>query len=297
MESYELKVVGRAPLPNEYANPTNHVVMPGYFESLKIPLLEGRFFTDHDDAQSPHVVIINDVVARNVFPHENPIGKELRLGFNGFSAQIIGVVKATSHFTLDSPPSEEVYASYLQAPFWNTLAITVRTASAPLTVAGSIRQLVQSIDSDEPVSKVRTMDEVLEASVAAPRFRTLLLGLFGLTALLLGAIGIYGVMAYSVGQRTREIGIRVALGADRAQVLGLILRQGLILTAAGVGIGLLGALGLTHLLASMLYEVRPTDPLTFAAVTLLLAFVSLLANCIPARRAAKVDPMVALRYE
>jgi len=297
IESYAMGVVGRAPLSNEYANPSCHVAMPGYFEAMKIELVEGRFFDEHDDAHSPHVLVVNEVVARNVFTHESPIGKHLQLGFNGFSGEIVGVVRSTSHLTLDSAPTEEVYTPYLQAPLWGSLTLTVRTASAPLTLADSVQKLVRAIDKDQPVSKIRAMEEVMNASVAAPRFRTLLLGLFGLTALLLGAIGIYGVMSYSVSQRTREIGVRIALGAAQPQVLMLVLRQGLSLTLAGLGVGLLGALALTHLLSSMLYEVRPTDPLTFAAIPVLLTVVSLFANWLPARRAAKVDPMVALRYE
>ncbi len=297
IESYALGVVGRQPLPNEYANPSCHVVMPGYFEAMKIPLVEGRFFDEHDNAQSNRALIINEVVARNVFPNESPISKRLQMGFNGFTGEIVGVVKRTNHLTLDFAPTEEVYTPYVQAPLWSTLTLTVRTTSAPLALARPVHELILAIDKDQPVSKIRTMDQVIEASVAAPRFRTLLLGLFGLTALLLGAIGIYGVMSYSVSQRTREIGIRIALGAARPQIIKLVLRQGLVLTLAGLGIGLLGALALTHLLSSMLFEVRPTDPLTFAGVTLVLTAVALLANCLPARRATKVDPIVALRYE
>ena len=297
IESYAMRVVGRAPLPNEYANPSCHVVMPGYFEAMKIPLIEGRFFEDRDDAHSPNVLIINDVVARNVFPTENPIGKRLQLGFNNFTGEIVGVVRHTSHLTLDSVPVEEVYTAYPQAPVWNSLSLTIRTTSAPLALAQSAQDLVRTIDKDQPVAKIRTMEEVTQASVAAPKFRALLLGLFGFAALLLGAIGIYGVMSYSVSMRTREVGIRMALGAGAPQVLRLVLKEGLRLTLAGLGIGLLGALALTHLLSSMLFEVRPTDPLTFSGVSIFLGAVSLLANGVPARRATKVDPMVALRYE
>ncbi len=297
IESYAMGVEGRPPLPNQYANPDCHVVMPGYFEAMKIPLVEGRYFQERDGAQSPHVLIINEVVARNVFAHESPIGKRLQMGFNGFTGEIAGVVGSTRHLALDSAPMEEVYAGYPQAPFWNTMTLTIRTTSAPLAFSRAVRELVLGIDKDQPVSKVRNMDEVMDASVSAPRFRALLLGLFGLAALFLAAIGIYGVMSYSVSQRRREIGIRIALGAAQPEVIKLVLRQGLALTLAGLGIGLLGALGLTHLLSGMLYKVRPTDPLTFAGVALLLTAISLLACYIPARRATKVDPMVALRYE
>ena len=297
IESYAMRVEGGAPLPNEYTNPDCHVVLPGYFESMKVPLIEGRFFDERDNLQSPHVLIINDVVVRNVFPHENPVGRHLRMGCTGFSGEIIGVVRHTSHLSLDSIPVEEVYTPYLQAPFWNQLSLTVRTPSAPLALAQPIKELIRSLDKDQPVAKIRTMNDVADASVAGPRFRTMLLGTFGLTALLLGAIGLYGVMSYSVTQRVRELGVRMALGATRSQVIVLVLREGLQLTLAGLAIGLIGAVALTHLLSSMLYAVRPTDPLTFAGVSLFLAGVSLLANYLPARNAAKVDPMVALRYE
>ena len=297
IESYAMEVESRAPLPNEYANPDCHVVEPGYFEAMKIPLVRGRYFDERDGVQSPHALIINEVVAHNVFPYENPIGKRLKMGFNGFSGAIVGVVGNTKDLTLDLASSEEVYTPYSQAPSWNTMTLTIRTSSAPLALARSVHELVLGIDRDQPVSKVRTMDEVVEASVAAPRFRTLLLGLFGLTAWLLAGLGIYGVMSYSVSQRTREIGIRMALGAERPEVIKLVLRHGLALTLAGLGTGLAGALGLTHLLSSMLYEVRPTDPLTFLGATGVLTASALLASYIPAHRATKVDPMEALRDE
>ena len=296
IESYAMEVEGRAPLPNEYANPDCHVVMPGYFQALKVPLLGGRFFEERDNLQSPHVLIINDIVARTVFPNENPIGKHLRMGFNGFSGEIIGVVRHTNDMMLESA-DPEVYTPYLQAPFWNQLSLTVRTSSDPLALAQPIQELVRSMDQDEAVAKIRTMEDVTEAAVATPKFRTLLLASFAFTALLLGAIGLYGVMSYSVSQRRRELGVRMALGANRSQVIGLVLRQGVRLTLAGLAIGVAGALALTHLLSSMLYNVHPADPLTFVSVSVLLGAIALLANCLPALRAAKVDPMVALRYE
>jgi len=297
IESYAMQVEGRPPLPNEYANPECHVVMPGYLEAMKIRLVAGRYFDERDGGQAAHVLIINEAVARNVFPNESPIGKRLVMGFNNFKGEIVGVVGDTKDLTLDLASSEAVYTPYPQAPNWGTMVLTIRTTSPPLSLAPAVHGLVLGIDNDQPVSKIRTMDEVIEASVAAPRFRTLLLGLFGLAALCLGALGIYGVMSYSVTQRTREFGIRIALGAEQPQVVKLVLRQGLVLTLVGVGIGLLGALALTRLLSSMLYDVRPTDFLTFATVTLLLTAVSLLANYAPARRATKVDPMLALRHE
>jgi putative ABC transport system permease protein len=297
IESYAMEVASRAPLPNEYANPDCHVVEPGYFEAMKIPLLRGRYFDERDAAQSPHVLIVNEDVVRNVFPNEDPIGKQLQMGFNGFTGTIVGVVGNTKDLSLDFASTESVYTPYAQAPAWNSMTLTIRTSSAPVALARSVHELVLGIDRDQPVSKVRTMDEVVEASVASPRFRTLLLGLFGLTALLLAGLGIYGVMSYSVSQRRREIGIRMALGAERPEVIKMVLRHGLALSLAGVAAGLAGALGLTRLLSSMLYEVRPTDPLTFVGVTAVLAACALLASYVPARRATKVDPIEALRYE
>jgi putative ABC transport system permease protein len=297
IESYAMGVVGGAPLPNDYANPDCHVVEPGYFEAMKIPLLRGRYFDERDGAQSPHVLIVNEDVVRNVFPNEDPIGKQLQMGFNGFTGTIVGVVGNTKDLSLDFASTESVYTPYAQAPSWNSMTLTIRVTTAPLALARSVHDLVLGLDRDQPVSKVRTMDEVVEASMASPRFRTLLLGLFGLTALLLAGLGIYGVMSYSVSQRRREIGIRMTLGAERPEVLRLVLRRSLLLTLAGLGTGLAGALGLTHVLSSMLYEVRPTDPLTFVGVTTVLTACALLASYVPARRATKVDPMEALRYE
>jgi putative ABC transport system permease protein len=297
IESYDLQIEGHAPLPNEYANPDNHVVEPGYFQAMKIALLNGRYFDSRDAADSPRAIIVNEAAAHNLFPNENPLGKRLKLGFNKFSGEIVGVVANTKHLTLEYPLVEEVYVPYSQAPFWGTMALTVRTASAPLALAPAVREMVLSIDKDQPVSKIRTMDDVLESSVSTPRFRTFLLALFGVAALFLGAIGIYGLVSYSVSQRTREIGIRMALGAAQPQVMKLVLAQGLKPTLIGMAIGLVGSIGVTRLLSSMLYDVRPTDPLTFAGVTLLLAATALLATYVPARRAVKVDPNVALRYE
>jgi len=297
IESYAMEVVSRAPLPNEYANPDCHVVEPGYFEAMKIPLLRGRYFDERDGAQSPHALIVNGDVVRNVFPNEDPIGKQLYMGFNGFTGTIVGVVGNTKDLSMDLASTESVYTPYSQAPSWNSMTLTIRTTTNPLALARSVHELVLGIDRDQPVSKVRSMDEVVEASVAAPRFRTLLLGLFSLTALLLAGLGIYGVMSYSVSQRRREIGIRMTLGAEHAEVIKLVLRRSLLLTLAGLGTGLAGALGLTHLLSSMLYEVRTTDPLTFVGVTAVLTACALLASYIPSRRATKVDPMEALRYE
>jgi len=297
IESYDMQVQGRAKLPNEFANPSCHVVMPGYFETMQLSLVEGRYFAPRDSADSPHVLIINDVVARNLFPSERALGKRLQLGFGGWTGEIVGIVRHTSHLSLDNAPVEEVYTPYPQAPFWGTMTLTIRTASAPLALARPVHELILALDKDQPVAKIRTMDDVIGVSVAAPRFRTLLLGLFGLTALLLGAIGIYGVISYTVSQRTHEFGLRMALGADLAQILRSVIVDGLKLTFIGLLFGIAGGVALARFLRSLLFGISATDPLTFAGVIVLLTLVALAACYIPARRATHVDPMIALRYE
>ena len=297
IESYLMEVEGQAPLPNEYANPDVHLVEPGYFEAMKIPLRRGRLFDERDGADSPHALIINEVVSRNVFHNENPIGKRLQMGINNFTGEIVGVVGNTRHLKLDLPPVEEVYLSYPQAPIRGTMALTIRTTAPPLSLAQTVRQIVMGMDKELPVSKIRTMGEVIEASVAAPRFRTLLLGLFGLAALFLGTLGIYGVMSYSVSQQTHEIGVRLALGGDRSDIFTLVVGQGLKLTFIGIAAGIVGALGMTRFLSSLLYSVKSEDPTTFAAVAVLVTLVAFAACYIPARRATRVDPMISLRYE
>jgi predicted permease len=297
IESYNMEMEGRAKLPNEYANPSCHIVMPGYFETMQLPLLDGRYFDPRDGADSPHVLVINDVVARNLFPNESALGKRLQLGFGGWTGDIVGIVRHASHLSLDNAPVEEVYTPYPQAPYWGTMTLTIRTTSAPLTLARPVHELILALDKDQPVSKIRTMDDVIGVSVASPRFRTLLLGLFGFTALLLGAIGIYGVISYTVSQRTREFGLRIALGADLAQILRSVIADGLKLTFLGLLFGVAGGLALARLLRSLLFGISAADPLTLAGVAVLLTLVALAACYIPARRATRVDPMIALRYE
>jgi putative ABC transport system permease protein len=272
-------------------------VTPDYFKALAIPLIQGRVFNDGDGPQSPHVLLINERMARRFFPNEDPIGERLVLGINHFTGQIVGVVADVKHVGLDAEVNEEIYAAYAQAPFWTDMNLIVKTSGDPISVAGSIRNEIGILDRHVPIGKVRTMDAVVAESVAQARFRTLLLSLFGIVALLLASIGIYGVMSYAVTQRTREIGIRMALGAQISDVRRLIIGHGITLALIGVASGVAGALALTRLIATLLFGVTPTDVTTYAGVSIGLVATALVACYIPARRATKVDPLVALRYE
>jgi putative ABC transport system permease protein len=285
------------PAPGKPRSASFNVVGPGYFQTLGIPLLHGRDFTDHDSDAAPGVVLINEAMVRRFWPDDDPLAKQITLdGKSWFS--IVGVVGNVRQLGQASEPSPEVYLSYLQDPVaWPYRTLAVRTAGDPLKLVGLLEQAVWSVNKDQPVSNVRTMEQVLGDSVARPRILTLLLGVFAVLALALASAGIYGVVAYSVAQRTHEVGVRMALGAEHLDVLRLVVGQGMLLTAIGLGIGLAGSWALTRFLSRFLYGVRPTDPMTFLAVSFSLAGVALLACYIPARRATKIDPMEALRYE
>jgi putative ABC transport system permease protein len=270
-------------------------VTPNYFNAIGVPLLKGRAFSEHDTSQNPAIILINETLARRFIPGEDPIGK--RLITFGRPHEIVGVVGDARQGALNLPPNPEIYFPNTQRAFGQQVSLVVRTNADPASLGDAVRRAAQSVNPDAPVFRVRTMREVIAGSIAQERFNTILMTLFAVVALLLAAIGLYGVMAYSVTQRTREIGIRVALGARRADVLRLVIRQGLRLVALGLALGLMAALALTRLMKKLLFEVSATDPVTFAGVALLLALVALLACWIPARRAANVDPMVALRCE
>jgi putative ABC transport system permease protein len=277
------------------------LVSPGYFRTLGITLKEGRDFTARDTAESPQVVIINEALARKHFPGENPLGKRIdpsvSVGGKPAMREIIGVVADTRGQSLGQEARPEVYTSVAQLPAFGSIFLAVRTEADPQGLIGMVREEITKLDRNVPIYDIRTLDEYVSASVAQPRFNTLLIGLFAGVALLLTALGLYGVVAYSVAERTQEIGVRMALGAEKRDVLGLVIRQGMGLVLVGAGLGLAGAFAATRLMESLLYGVRATDPLTFAGVALVVLVVTLAACYVPARRAAKIDPMVALRYE
>jgi predicted permease len=282
-----------------------------YFKALGIRLVRGRLIDEHDQPGAPPVLMINETLARKYWPIADPIGKSVLLeppenlipagvlppGYHVHPFQVVGVVGDAHYGGLDEAPEPAVYASALQHDFPMNAYFAVRANGDPAALISSVRNALAQIDKDLPMAKVATMEEIESESVVRPKLEAILLGLFGGLAMLLAGVGIYGVMSYSVNQRTGEIGIRMALGADRTNVLALICKQGLMLAGIGLAAGLVLAFAGTRLLSKILFGVSPTDPLTFASIAVLLAAVALLACYIPARRATRVDPMVALRYE
>jgi putative ABC transport system permease protein len=273
-------------------------VSANYFRAMQIPTPRGREFTERDGAAAPSVVVINETLARRYFPGEDALGRRLAFGDvdEPVWREIVGVVGDVKGGGLSAETKPEMYVPYLQYPS-AFMSVVVRGAPDPTTLTAAIRREVASVDKEQPVLNVRLMRQLVAESIAPQRFNTLLLGVFAAVALALATVGIFGVMSYTVTQRTHEIGIRMALGAQTGDVLRLVVKQGLTLTLFGVGIGLAGAFAVTRVLASLLYGVSTTDPMIFVGVSLLLAAVALVACYIPARRAMRVDPMVALRYE
>jgi len=273
------------------------IVTNDYFTTLGIPLIKGRVFNDGDVIEAPHVLLINEAMARTFFPNEEPLGQRLHLGINGYTGQIVGVVGDVKHVALDAQTNHEVYIPYAQAPFSIDMTLIARTMNDPLQIVGPVRNEIKVLDPQVAVGKVRTMEAITKESIADARFRTLLLSIFGLVALVLAAVGIYGVISYSVTQRTHEIGVRMALGAQISDVRRMVISGGMKLALIGTVVGLAGAFALTRLLTNLLFGLKPTDTPTFVTVPFLLLFVALVACYLPARRATKVDPLVALRYE
>jgi putative ABC transport system permease protein len=275
-----------------------YVVSPDYFRAMGIHLMSGRAFTERDREGAPRVAIINATMARQFWPGEDPVGRRIVIdnGPQDLWREIVGVVQDVKHTELEGDSVAQMYEPYPQAPL-PLMTLTVRAAGAPEGLAEAARRAILALDKDQPVSRTATMDRLLAESIARPRYSLLLLGVFAGVALLLATVGIYGLLSHSVTQRTREIGIRMALGARRGQVLVLVIANGMRLALLGIGAGLLGAIALTRLMSSLLYRVSPTDPATLAAVALLLAGAALLACLVPARRATRVDPMGALRCE
>ncbi|MGO9895235.1 MAG: ABC transporter permease [Bryobacteraceae bacterium] len=272
------------------------VVSPGAFGALEIPLKSGRDFNGSDGFEAPFTAIVNQSLARQSFPGQDPIGHSIYCGYDSLKPmRIVGVVGDVRQLGPATPPWPEIYMPYEQHPRGD-FQVLARTAANPLALSETLRRMVRNRDPNVPV-KFSTLEENLADNVAAPRFRTLLLGIFAGLAVCLAMAGVYGVMAYAVGQRSNEIGLRMALGASRSDVLGLVLRQGLVYVALGLALGLAGAFAATRLLASFLFEVKPADPATYAAVAALLAAAALAATYVPARRATRVDPLTALRQE
>jgi putative ABC transport system permease protein len=274
------------------------LITPGYFQAMGIPLIRGRFFTEADREKAASVAIINETLSQRYWPNEDPLGKRVRSGFEGKEwVPIVGVVADVKEQGLDVPTHLELYRPYDQAPYPSAMTLMVQTDADPTALASAIRSEVLAVDKDVPLSDVQPLARVVSKSLTRPRSTMLLLAIFAGVALLLGSIGIYGVVAYGVAQRTQEIGIRMALGASSRDVLRMVLGQGMTLILAGVAIGLGCAVAATRALESLLFGVSAIDPFTFAAVSVLLTGVALVACLAPARRAMKVDPMVALRYE
>lgn len=283
--------------PSEGFNADYRVISPGYFRSMGIPLLTGRDVDESDHNRSAGVAIVNDTLARRFWTNETALGKRVRIeGDQNQWMEIVGIVGDVKHFGLESQVKPEIYIPYFSDP-WPFMTVVVRSKSDPAALSAAIRSDVWAVDKDIPIPDIRTMDQLLSTSISRPRFNMLLLGIFAAIALVLSAVGVYGVMSYSVVQRTHEIGIRMALGAAKSDVLRLVVGQGMRLLLVGIGLGLAAALVLTRVLTTMLFGVAPSDPTTFVLIPVLLAGVSLAACVIPARRATKVDPIVALRYE
>jgi predicted permease len=272
-------------------------VTPGYFETLRVPLVRGRLFTDRDHEAQQRLVLLNETAAALYFPNEDPIGRQVRTApFEGEAwVSVVGIVGDTKDQTLAGPARPQMYR--LHAPFLGSKTLMVRSERDPLLLAQPIREIVRQLENDAPVSNVQLLSNVAADSIAQPRLLTGLLFAFGLIALVLGAVGLFGVMAHGTVQRTREFGVRIALGARMSQVLGLVGRDAMRLAGVGVAVGLVGAFGLTRLLESQLYGVQPVDPIVFAGAAALLAAVALGAALVPALRAARTDPMEALRWE
>jgi predicted permease len=285
----------------------DYIVEPGYLKAMGIPLQRGRFFTEQDNEHSPRVIVVDDVFARKFFPHQDPIGKRILSNNFAGAAQIVGVVGHVKQWGLAQDDTEQLrtqfYLSCMQMPD-GFIAMTpsgstmiVRADNAGAGLLDSIRHASQQISNELVIFGPQSMDDVIASSLARRRFSMILLVVFATLALLLASVGIYGVISYVVGQRTHEIGIRMALGARQLDIFRLVLSGAGRLAVIGIGVGLVSAIGLTRLMANLLYGVGPNDPLTFIAVPAILISVALLASYLPARRATKVDPMVALRYE
>jgi predicted permease len=303
LDSFQIE--GRVGATDSQAPTANFIpVGPRYFDTVKAEIVRGRAFTPQDDPDHPGVAIVNESFARQYFPGEEPLGHRMRPSPPAriwrnqrlTSFEIVGVVRDVKFDGLAASAEPAYYLPASQAPL-NDMTILVRTTSDPRAVISSLRRAVWAIDPNQPISNVNTLEQIVSASIAQPRLNMLLMVLFGGLALLLSAVGIYGLLSYAVTQRTQEVGIRMALGANVSDVLQLVLKQGMFLALIGEAIGLAGAFALTRLMRGLLFDVTPTDTTIFAGVVAVLTLTALLACYLPARRATKVDPLVALRYE
>jgi len=285
-------------LPKKGAEPEVlfNTVMPNYFETIGIPLLKGRSFGNEDQANAPGALIINQTMADRFWPNQDPIGKQIKFAQDGTQGTVVGLVADAKHYYVDEQQRPQLYDAYSQDPgIFATLL--VRTTVEPLSIAEQVRQAVWKVDPDQPMWKIRTVEFLVTRSVADRKFLMALMGIFAALALVLTIIGLYGVISYLVNQRTQEIGIRMALGAQMRDILQMVLKQGMLLVFIGIGVGLTASWLLTRLMTKLLYKTSATDPVTFSSIAVLLIVVALLACYIPARRATKVDPLDALRYE
>jgi putative ABC transport system permease protein len=288
---------GRRPVPEEASNALHLAITPDYFQAMQIPIKQGRAFTDRDNAQSTKVVIVNETMARKLWPGESPVGKRFSIWRDEkFIREVVGVVGDTK-MRLDEEAEEQMYVPYAQDSNWGAMSLVVRSNTETSALASSVREAIRSVDKGVATYNLKTMNDLVSTSAAPRRVPMLLLSGFAGVAMLLAMLGIYGITSYYVTQRTHEIGVRMALGAQIADVLRLVLRRAMLLSVIGVVLGLAGALAVTRYLTTMLFGVRPIDVFTFAAVALGLVVVALVASLIPAKRATKVDPLVALRYE
>jgi predicted permease len=295
-----ITVEGRTPLPGEkFLNADEHLVGGHYFEAMGIPLRRGRFFSEQDDRTKPVAVIVDEYMAEQLWPGQDAIGKRIHI-VELKSADpwqtVVGVVGRVKQDSLDSEPRIAFYLPQTQFPT-RAMTVALRSSADSVGVLSAVKSELRALDPDLPMYYVRSMEQRVDESLARRRFSMLLLGVFAGVALALATIGIYGVMAYLVSQGTREIGIRMALGATQRDVLGLIVRQGMTLAISGLVIGLAGAFVLTRLMRSLLFGVQATDPVTFVGISVLLACIALLASYIPAQRAARIDPMISLRCD
>ena len=293
-------IEGRPPLPKGQETDADwRPVTPGYLETMNIPLRRGRLLSERDDRRdAPRAVLINEALAERHFPGEDPLGRRLDFGDaqkEGYW-EIVGIVGNIKHSSLDDPAYAEAYVAHAKSP-WRGMAVVVRTTNDPVQIVSAVQTELLAIDRDQPAFDVRTMDRVVSESLAPQRVTMVMMGIFAVIALLLAAVGVYAVMSYAVTQRTHEIGVRLALGAQPADILRMVVRQGMALAGAGLALGLVASYFLTQGMSKVLYGVSASDPVTFAGISALLAVVAFAANYLPARRATKVDPMQALRYE